>query len=196
MSAHAAAERAIRQNPVVVYGADGRAAASHMKLLSIELAVARRSAKYNRIGLFLPDTEVQEGDRVEVGGDSYLVGNLSADVHRGRTIRLAAELIWCSHLFCQFHRPTLLRNVAGSAVGEGEPALVASNVALLFTTSDLFVEGARDVDVGYWNAYVSRHVPQLQAEDYVVVDGRQYEVKWYKNEMQGVTTYRVMKRTR
>lgn len=167
-----------------------------MKTLPIELAVARKSAKYNRLGLFLPTTIVQEGDYVIQAGETYIVGNLSPDVHRGKVVRLVAELIWCSHLGLNAYRADIVRNVAGSMVGEGAPVAIASGINLLLTTSDLFVEGARDVDIGYWNAYISKHVPPLQAEDYITVDGRHYEVKWVKNETQGALTYRLMKRTR
>lgn len=193
---HKVVQRIVKQNPISVIDADGRVSASHMKTLPIELAVARKSAKYNRIGLFLPTTSVQEGDYVIQAGETYIVGNLSPDVHRGKTVRLAAELIWCSHLSATAYRADIVRNVAGSMVGEGTPVVIASGVNLLLTTSDIFVEGVRDVDVGYWNAYVSKHVPTLQAEDYFILDDRQYEVKWAKYEVQGAVTYRLMKRTR
>lgn len=196
MSVHKVVRRIVKQNPISVVDADGRVSVSHMKTLPIELAVARKSAKYNRLGLFLPTTIVQEGDYVIQAGETYIVGNLSPDVHRGKVVRLVAELIWCSHLGLNAYRADIVRNVAGSMVGEGAPVAIASGINLLLTTSDLFVEGARDVDIGYWNAYISKHVPPLQAEDYITVDGRHYEVKWVKNETQGALTYRLMKRTR
>ena len=196
MSVHKVVRRIVKQNPISVVDADGRVSVSHMKTLPIELAVARKSAKYNRLGLFLPTTIVQEGDYVIQAGETYIVGNLSPDVHRGKVVRLVAELIWCSHLGLNAYRADIVRNAAGSMVGEGAPVTIASGINLLLTTSDLFVEGARDVDIGYWNAYISKHVPLLQAEDYITIDGRHYEVKWVKNETQGALTYRLVKRTR
>jgi hypothetical protein len=188
--------RAIRQNPVGIVGADGVERPGFMKILPIELAVARRSTKYNRIGLFLPDGGVQEGDLVRQAGETYIVGNLSPDVYRGRVIRLAAEMVWCSHLGVEAYRPTLTRHPSSGVIIGSDAQLVASGISLLLITSDISVASSREVAMGQWNAYVSRHATTLQSEDYLLLNGTQYEVKYSQTDIQGIRTYRVMRATR
>lgn len=197
MSVLAASVNAIRRNPVVHIGSNGITGSSFMKMLPIELAVARKSAKYNRIGLFLPDTNVAEGDYVrDLANDWYIIANLNADSHKGEIVRYMAELVFCSHIDASVVKPTVQRDqVSGSIIGDATQVL-HQNVKLLFTTVDITLEDDRGVDIGSWNIYVSKHLPELKAETTFLVNGKSYEIKYSRHDMQGVVTYRVMRATR
>jgi len=196
MSAFGIAAKAVRQNPVSVTGINGVVRASYMKVLPMELAVARKSAKYNRIGISLPNTDILEGEHVLSAGDWYIVANVSRDTHRGRPIRSISELVWCSHTDILVRRPVSVRDSnSGSIIGDTYTEL-AQNVKLLFTTFEMMDEGDRGVTVGYWNLYASKLYGQWPSETEFTIAGRRYEVDWCRDDMQGVYTYRVTKANR
>ena len=196
MSVFGIAAKTVKQNKVSVAGVTGLVRTSFMKVLPMDLVVARKSARYNRIGISLPDTDIKEGEFIKAGGDWYIVGNITKDLHKGRPIRSVSELVWCSHLDATVQRPDVVRDpFSGSIIGETTTQLF-KDVKLLFSTAEVFSETDRDTEVGYWNAYVSKLYGLLRSETQLIVDGSLYEIKYHRDDIQGVYTYRVMKAAR
>jgi hypothetical protein len=184
------ADKAVKRNPVTCMGSDAISYTAHLTLVPMKLEVARKSAKYNRVGVLASDTVCIPGDYVLTGLEWYLLGNVSPDVHKGAVIRHSAEMLWCSNTI-SVQRPVNTKSTAHGGIVGRTASLVFENTKVAFVATDLFIKTERAAKTGHWFLYTSIHAPELQSEDFFIVNSQLFEVKYQQYDMPGIRTYEV-----
>lgn len=190
MSIYGTADKGAHDNPVVFMGQDLIEVPGFMKMMPMKLEVARKTAKYNRLGTLPRDHDRQAGDWVKVDNDWYLLGNIGPDMYRGQVIRYNSELLYCTDVVTVV-RPTVVKDPTHGGVTGQTFETVQADARALITVSDLFVEGELEADVGDWYLYWSIHLPALRPKDKLMYHGKALEVKFEKYDTLGVVTYRL-----
>ena len=190
MGLYDSADKAAKDNPVTFIGSDGVPTVGYCKMTPMKLEVARKTAKYNRLGTLPRDHKRQAGDWVQIDEDWYIVGNISPDMYRGQVIRYNSELMYVTDVVTVY-RPTVTKDATHGGVTGQTLLPVEVDAKVLITTSDMFVEGPREEDVGDWFLYWSIHLPPLRPKDRLEYRGKALEVKFERYDTLGVVMYRL-----